>query len=272
MIDRTLLRCLALAGILSAVCGCQQTGPKSWFRWPWSKTAKTEKPSPSLLSSVQHQDLSGAQKADMQIVLARGMERQGRFEEARDMYLKALKADPDRADAYHRLGILHIQLGDTRTAESYYRQAVQRDGENAELHCDMGYGYYLQQRWDEAEACLRHAISLAPGLHRAHNNLGLVLARQGRKGEAFEEFARAGCNRAEAHANLGYALALSERWDEARWEYQRALEANPNLATAREGLNSLRSLTARRPAGHSGHARSGPPSHAALTSYAEPAP
>ncbi len=203
----------------------------------------------ALASAATSEPLSAEQKADMQIVFAKTMEKQERLEEARDMYLKALEADPNRADAYHRLALIHDRQGESQTAANYYQQALQRDPENPELHCDLGYSCYLQQRWQQAEASLRHAIALSPELRRAHNNLGLLLARSGRDQEALEAFARAGCDRAQAHANLAHAMMLSDRWNEAEVEFQRALETNPNLSTARDGLASLRSLLAKQQSG-----------------------
>jgi Flp pilus assembly protein TadD len=204
----------------------------------------------SLASAASSEPLSFQQKADMQIVFANGMERQGRLEEARDMYLKAMESDPTRVDAYHRLALIHDQLGEPQTAATYYQQSLELAPENPEILCDHGYSCYLQQRWQEAEASLRQAITLSPELRRAHNNLGLVLARTGRDQEALEAFARAGCDRAQANANLAHAMMLSDRWNEAEVHFQRALETDPDLSTAREGLAGLQSLLARQePAG-----------------------
>ena len=159
-----------------------------------------------------------------------------------------LASDLARADAYHRLALLHDRQGDCQTATEYYQQALERNSENSELHCDIGYSQYLQQRWQEAESSLRRAIALTPDLGRAHNNLGLVLARTGREQESLEEFARAGCDQADAHANLAHAMMLSNRWNEEQIEFRRALDTNPDLPAARDGLRSLRSLMAKQDA------------------------
>jgi Tfp pilus assembly protein PilF len=234
--------------LLVSIGGCQQAGFHKTPRFPWQKQA-FERASTPLDSVAEQPPLTAAQKADMQLVFAGGMERQGRYEEAREMYRKAIESDPERADAYHRLALLHDQQGECETAAGYYQQALQRAPENADLHCDLGYSCYLQERWSDAEANLRRAIGLEPDLRRAHNNLGLVLARTGREQEALQEFARAGCDRAQAHANLAHALLLSDRWQEAEFHFQRALETDPKLAPARDGLASLHSLMARRQPG-----------------------
>jgi Flp pilus assembly protein TadD len=197
-----------------------------------------------LLETDDAQPLQPAQKADIQIALARTLERQGRIDEAKKVYLEAIKTNPERADAHHLMGLLHARNGDCQTAEQYYQKANQLDPENAELYCDLGYCFYLQQRWDEAESNLRRAVALAPDSRRARNNLGLLLARTGREQEAFGEFAKAGCSEAEAHTNLAFALSLAERRDVAEAHFQRAVDLDPSLKTAQQGLASLRSLTA----------------------------
>ena len=165
---------------------------------------------------------------------------------------------------------MYARKGDCPAAEPYYQQAIRLDPKNAELHCDLGYSYYLQQRWKEADASLRRAIALDPDLRRAHNNLGLLLGRTGHEDEALQEFVAAGCSRAEAMANLGYVLALTERPDEAQAEFRRALDADPNLKTAREGLTGLEALAAKVPAGGSSPAVSVSVGDATTAAYQEP--
>jgi Tfp pilus assembly protein PilF len=250
--------------VLASVSGCQSPGAASGFRLPWSKMARVG----SEPLSAEPADLGPVgpdQKANIQLALAVTAERQGRTEDAKKVYLQVIKALPDRADVHHRLALLYDRKGDCPAAEPYYQQAIRLDPKNAELHCDLGYSYYLQQRWQEADANLRRAIALDPDLPRAHNNLGMLLGRMGREDEALQEFVAAGSSRAEAMANLGYALALTDRADEARAEFQRALDADPNLKTARAGLASLEALAA----GNAGPARP-PQGEVAPAAYHEP--
>ena len=127
--------------------------------------------------------------------------------------------------------------------EKYYQTALKKDPKNPNLLADYGYHCYLQQRWKEGEANLREAIVLNPELHRAHNNLGLLLARTGRVDEAAKEFVRAGCSEAETHSNLGFALTLQKRFPDAKRQFDLALAADPNSITARNGLKTLKSIS-----------------------------
>ena len=235
---------LATSVLCAVFGGCQQLSSPLTLVNPFSKTPSADKD-----LSLTQQDPSGSlrpeQKADVKIVLARGLEQQGKIDEAKKVYLEITKQDPRRADAYHSLALLHDRKGDCQAAQNFYRQALERDPNNPELHCDRGYSVYLQQRWEDAEASLRRAIALAPDLARAHNNLGMLLARTGREDDALQEFGKAGASAAGAHANLALAMTLSNRWNEAQTQYQLALTRDPNLKVAQQGLQTLQALAAK---------------------------
>ncbi|MCL4207444.1 MAG: tetratricopeptide repeat protein [Pirellulaceae bacterium] len=236
-------------GLLVCVTGCQTPNGSSRSWLPWSKPARGGVAQTSVQSDVPA-PLRPEQKADLQLALAITAERQGRTEEAKKAYLEIVKIVPKRADVHYRLALLYSRQGECQAAESSFQKAIQLDPENAQLHCDLGYNYYLQRRWPEAEASLGQALALDSSLSRARNNLGLLLARTGREPEAMHQFRMAGCDRAQASANLALAMTLEGRVEHARAEYHRALEFNPNLKAAQDGLANLESLVANRTASH----------------------
>lgn len=239
-------RLIVLACLLASFGGCQSPGGLSNFQLPWSKTASVgQRPPPPPPQATP--PLTPEQTAEIQMAFARGLERQGRTDEAKKIYLELVTTSPKRADVHHCLALLHDRKGECRAAEAYYQKALRLDPENAAAYCDLGYSYYLQQRWPDAEEQLRRAVALEPDLRRAHNNLGLLLTRTDREAEAFDAFAKAGCSEAEAHANVALALSLAERWDDARTHYQRALKLEPNLKSAQHGVASLESLAGKHP-------------------------
>lgn len=187
-------------------------------------------------------DSTAHRQADLEIAIARSLERQDQTDRAIKLYLNALDEGYQGADAYHRLAVLHDKKGDCAASEEFYRKSLEIDPNNAEVYCDQGYSYYLQQRWPEAEESLRRALYLQPGLARAHNNLGLVLGRVGDEEEALLEFVRAGGTEAEARTNLAFALTMSDRWDDARDQFEMALVADPECEQAWNGFNTLKSV------------------------------
>jgi Flp pilus assembly protein TadD len=189
--------------------------------------------------------LTTGQKADIQVARGRSLEKDGSADQAAVAYQEALKLDPQRADAYQRLARLRDQEGKFKESEELFQKALSLQPGCADIFCDMGYSLYLQHRWAEAEMNLRQAIALAPNHERAHNNLGLVLARAGRTEDALAEFYKGGCSEADARVNVAYVLTLENEWPEARRHYETALAAEPGSSAAKKGLQEINQLLTR---------------------------
>ena len=106
--------------------------------------------------------ITPAQEADVQITMGRVAEKQGDIEQAMAAYRGALTRDDHRADAHLRLAVLHDKQGKFRESAELYKKALALRPGDAEIYCDMGYSFYLQRRWAEAEMNLRQAIAVNP--------------------------------------------------------------------------------------------------------------
>lgn len=237
----------AIAALMAWLVGCRAPDALPKSDLSWIQSTRSAAPRTASLAEVP-QPLRPEQKADIQLALAISAERQGRTGEAKKAYEEIIQLVPQQADAHHRLAVLLSRQGECEVAEEHYRRAVQLEPANARLHGDRGYNYYLQEKWAEAESSLRRAIELDDDLAHARNNLGMLLARTGREQEAMHQFAKAGCDRAQATANLALALTLEGQIGPAQEAYQRALRHDPNLAGARQMLANLESLAVARPA------------------------
>src|SRR5262249_17532772 len=164
-------------------------------------------PPPSVLTSndTKHAKLTETQVADVQAAMGKTLQLQGQQEKAASAFQVALQHNPKQADASLALAVIHDKQGKFAESAALYQSALAARPGNPEVYCSVGYSFYLQSRWAEAEMNLRQAIAIVPDHRRAHNNLGLVLARTGRPDNALAEFRKAGCTAAEAHANLAYA-------------------------------------------------------------------
>jgi len=236
-----MIRCLSkwpglgvLALGLSSLGGCFHLEP--------SPTAAS---SSTVLAPESAPKLTPAQVADVKIAHGQYLEKHGALDQAQAAYLEALKLDPSRADACARLAVLFDQQCKFDEASRWHRKAVTAQPKNPDFHCNAGYGQYLQGNLVEAEKSLRLCLTLAPEHARAHNNLGLVLARAGRCEEALAEFRRAGCDEADAQCNLAHALTLERHGVEARACYEHALAVDPNSTTAQKGIRELDRLMAK---------------------------
>ena len=106
----------------------------------------------------------------------------------------------------------------------------------------MGCTWKQTSYWRNDESLWEHAITCTSGNYTAHNNLGYVLAAQGRTTEAIEHYQKAleidpDC--AEADNNLATVFLNQERLDEALGYYRQALATDPNFAEAHNNLGIL---------------------------------
>lgn len=89
------------------------------------------------------------------------------------------------------------------------------------------------------ERLWRDTVAKAPDNPRAHYNLGLTLAIQGRTDEAAAHFQRTlelRSNHAFAHFELGKAALQAERWADAAARFENALQADAGFVDARVNL------------------------------------
>jgi Flp pilus assembly protein TadD len=100
----------------------------------------------------------------------------------------------------------------------------------------------------DAEALLRKATEREPTSPRAHNKLGVALARQGRHEEALVCFRRAlelDPLHAPAYCNIGTVYAETGRLEEALAAYHKAVEVDPDYWVAHQNLAALYKRTGR---------------------------
>ncbi len=96
--------------------------------------------------------------------------------------------------------------------------------------------------WKDDITLNRHALDVTQGNYVAHNNLGLVLAKQGETEKAIYHYTQALKFKPDfvfAHTNLGAALAAEGRLSEAVEAYEAALKIKPRFAGAHNNLGLL---------------------------------
>lgn len=108
----------------------------------------------------------------------------GRNREADLLYNRILEADPDNAEAMHRLGVLAWLEGDRTKALELIGRSVERDGSDADAHFNLGALQHIALKTEEAIASYRRAISVRPDFPDAEYHLSEALQAIGRIGEA----------------------------------------------------------------------------------------
>ncbi len=101
------------------------------------------------------------------------------IDEAKDAYERALKADPEHADAHVNLGRILHEEGAPAAAEPHYRAALAARPDHETAAYNLGVALEDLGRLDEAIAAYRRALALDPDNADAHFNLAGIYERRG---------------------------------------------------------------------------------------------
>ena len=220
-----------------------------------------------------------APKAEYLLSLATVLERQGRLDQARQHYSRALALKPEDAGLWNHVGNLLWQLDRKDEAAQHLQQAIKLNPHHWEAAHNGGMlllelfrhaeaidcfdvaetlkpsaALYQMRavclsalnRFEDAQADYEKSIALDPGLAETHNNLGLLHWRFGRLEQAFACFDRALALRPDFHAvlnNKAVVLLHLQMLEEAFATLHRSLAAAPNDAQAQFYLATLQLLT-----------------------------
>lgn len=209
-----------------------------------------------------------------------------RVREADELLAQAQEAGADDPELYRVQGILREMRADYAGAVESYSRAIELAPRWSYLYVSLGHAYRVQKQYDEALGAFGHALELSPTDARAEGGRGMVYHAREQYEHAVERFQRAieldpsyatayaqlawvyygrrDYDRAEPlfsraieldhdhgrlaqyrHA-LGWIYLSSKRPAEARDQFTRALELNPGLQGARDGLALLQTPAPRR--------------------------
>jgi Flp pilus assembly protein TadD len=173
-------------------------------------------------------------------VTANDFERQGQYEQARQIYQELHLKHPKNPDYLHRLAVVNTRLRRIGEATSFYERARQASPKNVRLLADMGYAEYLKGDLPKAEQILREALSVKPTDRRVINNLALVLAARGEMNECESLLKKIG-SEPDALGSLAYIHATLGDSHRAEARFRDALKLDPQNAYAMKGLAELSS-------------------------------
>jgi tetratricopeptide (TPR) repeat protein len=147
---------------------------------------------------------------------------------------------------YLSFGSVFFQRGYYDEAGAAFERALRDDPESAEALYGIGSVQLNQQKTAEARQSFARAIKLRASypdtLANAWNNLGLISAREGDTNDAigyFEHALQLNSDHVVALENLGSAYRQLKQWDRARQAFERALAVNPDEAEANYGLGMV---------------------------------
>jgi spermidine synthase len=146
---------------------------------------------------------------------------------------------PDRLASLYYLGSLYNIKRWTSKAISYFTEVLRINPKYTKAHNELGIVLSKQGRLDEAISHFSEVLRINSGNAEAHYNLGLVLANQGRMTEAishFSEVLQINPEDTEAHNELGIALSKQGRIDEAISHFSEVLRINSGYAEVHNNL------------------------------------
>ncbi len=133
--------------------------------------------------------------------------------------VSALLYNPHSAMGLVSQALVFVCLGKAEDALAYFEKAQQADPGNPEILYQKAWALEHQGLLPEAEQTYRDILGKRPNFWPAYNNLGVLLTRQAKYGEAAKAFAAAGAAApkvAQPMANLAQTYLEMGRRDDAR--------------------------------------------------------
>jgi len=161
----------------------------------------------------------------------------GDWDEAREVYLEMLEAEPSNALVLTNLGSVEQRSGDLGSARKFLERATVANPELAQAWLLLGLVHFDREETNLAIGALCRAVHEDPFDARAHNYLGVVIKSIGWTTGAEEELRRAielDPTYAGAHFNL--ALMYLERQPPALELAKRHYDKARNLGAKKDPL------------------------------------
>jgi len=160
--------------------------------------------------------------------------------EAKAVFLEALKYDPKNSAAYFGLGEVYAQLDQDAEAIANYEKALQTDKDLTEIFVPLGIIYFQSGDIAKADELLGKALaSSSAQTAETQYFLGMVRSAQNRNEEALAAFQKAKTldpTYAEAFYNSAETLVRLKREREAIPDYQKAVALKTGYFDAALGL------------------------------------
>jgi len=167
--------------------------------------------------------------------------RQGRIEEARQCWERALQLRPTQSIFLDNLGLYYSRKNNFAEAESYLRRAILLKPEYTEAHLNLGSIFRKQGDWKEAELQLKAAVALSPLNPDTHNEMAKLDLDTGRAAEAEAEFRKSldASPNLTALDGLGKMEMQAGRLTQARIEFRKALTLDNSDSRAYFGMAAI---------------------------------
>lgn len=163
----------------------------------------------------------------------------GRLTDADALYRRILESTPGHPEALRLRGVIACQEGRFPEAVQLLEAAIERSGQNAAYHSNLGVALKGVGRTEDALLALRRAEQLSPDDSDIRFNVACLLQELGRSDEAifaYEAVLKEEPDHADALSNIGLLLVEAGRPELALPLLQHAVAKCPTLLAARINL------------------------------------
>ena len=153
----------------------------------------------------------------------------------------ALRVVPDDPDVLSNMALWSALMGRPKDEEMYSRKVLALRPDSLVTQPYLAIALQEQSKLDQYAQKYRQAIAIDSKDYDAHNNLGMIFARQGLTEEALKEFRLSLAikpDQTTAHSQMGTVLAQAHRFPEAVEEFTQVLRLDPANANAHNDLGS----------------------------------
>jgi len=170
-------------------------------------------------------------------------QKEGRFEEAGQLYREVLRMNPKNVDALRLLGLLVMGEGQVDEAERLLRRAVSNAPDFVNAIIDLGTALKEQSRIEEAIECFQQATKLEPKNVKAHYQLASTLSPAALTYDAIESYRKVlelRPKHAGAMLGLGHTLKTVGLQEEAIQAYRDCIRNKPDKGETYWSLANLK--------------------------------
>ncbi len=168
------------------------------------------------------------------------------WDSAASQQVKMMKTHPTYADAYYRLGVIHLGQCKIEQAISSFQKAVDANPDYTEARIKLGISQGFAGQYDEAERNLLYILDKRPAFADVYYYLGIIHAGNKQIPKAIEQLEKAvtiNPGYSDAILKLGVLYCQQKQYDLALSMLQRASRLNPSdkdlLALVEAGQNII---------------------------------
>lgn len=107
---------------------------------------------------------------------------------ALELYLQAVKLEPNSAEVFLNLGHAYLKLDKNSDAIKAFKQSVKLNPDQAETQYGLGVACFRSGRHREAADAFKKATILSPSMAKAHYGLSLAYGELGEQGKLLDEY------------------------------------------------------------------------------------